>query len=874
MTIVTRLKKVLLIFIIAIIALFAIVVYRIQVINDILKQKNAISELHTSLSLLRCENIHDDKGFVNREALNSVQKSAYTYKKMLSKHDHESLVMLRYIDMNIEEMLYIKTEVDEGQLSLLFREELQKRYHFAESRILHAIIALNALRDTLLESQRFKHVYSILIMISFIGYILLWYGLSIVAQIRIAFDSLSAGIDSIRKGTSEKTLKGNEFEELTVVYHTIYELTKSLNESYDEIYHMASFPQLDPNPVLEIAPDARILYANSAAKMIMNRFGADVLLPEDIRDVISEIQDQSLVQALRREVSAGESIYELSLYKPFDIDAIRVYAIDVTERYTAERKFANVTRMYRFLSRVNHAVAFAVDTEEMFDMICKAAVEQGHFLASLYYRAETALPLTQTYALRRSIENEQMFIQELLSYHEPKTHNKGVLKIYNRVENTLLRAHECGSIAIIPVKYENTLMGELFLCAEEERFFTKDEVELLERITHDIGFAIVYFKKEQDSKIMRDELIKSESRYKSIFEKSKAAMLLINPEDGTIVDCNDAAIQFYGYSKEAFCTKTIFEITAGEPEEVTREMSNALLEKRNYFLFEHILSNGTVRKVETYSGNILVHDSVYLFSIIHDVTDKYRAEEEIRVLNADLERRINDRTAELHAYAKELESFSYSVSHDLRAPLRSIAGFSKFLQEDYSKILDDQGKDYLKRIHNGVEKMNELIENLLNLSRITRSDLVMTPVNLSEKARDILQELRAENPEREYEFQIEDDIIVEADSRLISIALTNLLNNAWKYTSKTKKSVITVKKIVKDTVPVIMIQDNGAGFDMRYSDKLFGVFQRLHGGGEFPGTGIGLAIVHRIILRHGGSIWAEAEPEKGAIFYFTIGVLR
>jgi light-regulated signal transduction histidine kinase (bacteriophytochrome) len=219
---------------------------------------------------------------------------------------------------------------------------------------------------------------------------------------------------------------------------------------------------------------------------------------------------------------------------------------------------------------------------------------------------------------------------------------------------------------------------------------------------------------------------------------------------------------------------------------------------------------------------------------------------------------------------RELEAFSYSVAHDLRAPLRSIDGFSQALLEDFSDRLDEAGKQHLRYVRESAQEMAELIDGLLSLSRVTRRELQREPVDLSGIARAIFFQLRRIAPERSVETIVADDLIVEGDHRLLRVALENLIGNAWKFTSKRAAATIEIGVVAGSEPRTYFVRDDGAGFDMAYQAKLFGVFQRLHAAREFEGTGIGLATVQRVVSRHGGRVWAEGEVDRGATFYFTL----
>ncbi len=256
-----------------------------------------------------------------------------------------------------------------------------------------------------------------------------------------------------------------------------------------------------------------------------------------------------------------------------------------------------------------------------------------------------------------------------------------------------------------------------------------------------------------------------------------------------------------------------------------------------------------------------------------DVTEVQQAEQRMRQLNGELEQRVRDRTAEIEAANQELEAFSYSVSHDLRAPLRGIDGWSLALEEDYRDRLDDQARVYLGRVRAEAQRMGQLIEDLLQLSRVARAEFRRSPVDLSAQVYSVVARLQEERRDRAIEFVIEPGLRVAGDPALLDILLTNLLDNACKFTARRERARVEVGRLEDRQPPVFYVRDNGAGFDLAYADKLFGAFQRMHKASEYPGTGVGLATVQRIVHRHGGQIWAEAAVDQGATFFFTLGEL-
>jgi PAS domain S-box-containing protein len=292
--------------------------------------------------------------------------------------------------------------------------------------------------------------------------------------------------------------------------------------------------------------------------------------------------------------------------------------------------------------------------------------------------------------------------------------------------------------------------------------------------------------------------------------------------------------------------------------------------------FQVILTDGTPHYLAT-RGNVIYDGTgkpVRMTGVCLDITERKRAEEEIRKLNAELEERVELRTAELRASHQEMEAFTYSVSHDLRAPLRHIGAFAEILQEEFGKDMDPSAKDYLRRIMHSAQNMSRLVDDLLNLARIGRLGLNRRSVDLKLLVEEVIAEIQPEVRDREIEWKIGNLPRVECDAVLMKQVFANLISNSVKYTRPRHNAAIEVGIKEHNGERALFVSDNGAGFSMKFADKLFGVFQRLHRAEEFEGTGVGLATVQRILQKHGGKIWAEAEVDRGATFYFTIDSMR
>jgi PAS domain S-box-containing protein len=371
-----------------------------------------------------------------------------------------------------------------------------------------------------------------------------------------------------------------------------------------------------------------------------------------------------------------------------------------------------------------------------------------------------------------------------------------------------------------------------------------------------------------DLQALNLRLQQSEANYRLLFEEAPDAVL-ITDENGYISLVNPGASLLFGFTEEELLNKHPQDLIA--PEDIERKAPTKLLTlvEGHTVRQERLLVRKDGERIHTYTSSKALPDGRYQF-LATDITERIKAEQVLRDLNTELEQRVQKRTAELHTINEELETFSYSVSHDLRAPLRAIIGYSEVIIEDHPDKIDEEISQYLEKIVQSSRKMNEMIDNLLFFSRQTRAALNKTKINLTAMAKDIIDELKNNDPSRSVEVIIEPEIWAKADRDLIHHVLHNLLENAWKYSTKVEQPQIefSVKALEGETVYIV--RDNGAGFDMQYADNLFIPFQRLHSVAEFPGHGVGLATVQRIIHRHGGKIWAEAQPGKGATFYFTL----
>jgi PAS domain S-box-containing protein len=371
-----------------------------------------------------------------------------------------------------------------------------------------------------------------------------------------------------------------------------------------------------------------------------------------------------------------------------------------------------------------------------------------------------------------------------------------------------------------------------------------------------------------------DALRQSEEKFAKVFHASPDGIVIVRAKDGLILDLNESFQRMCGYSREEAVGRTALELGFWAfPERRARFLAE--VEARGMVgghEFVMRTRQGALRDMTTSTVLIDIGGTPCLISIARDVTDQRRAEEEVRNLNVALEHRVQERTAELEAAIRELESFSYSVSHDLRSPLRAIAGYAKVIEEDYARQIGAEGRGQLDRIISNAIRMGDLIDDMLDFARIGRVELKRASVDMVSLVREVLADLPEAGVGRQIDVRIGAMPTALADRSLIRQVWLNLLGNALKYTRQCEQAVIEVGGRIEAGETHFYVRDNGAGFDMQFANKLFHVFQRLHRDTSFEGTGVGLAIVARVVQRHGGRVWAEGVPDQGATFHFTLPV--
>lgn len=445
-------------------------------------------------------------------------------------------------------------------------------------------------------------------------------------------------------------------------------------------------------------------------------------------------------------------------------------------------------------------------------------------------------------------------------------------------DRQLLEMFGAATVIIAPIATEHNNWGLLLVFPRHNPLFIQDDLAMIMILARQSAIFLenstLVEALYSDSARLEKEVEETRISYKRIVETAQEGIWETDKDFNTVF-VNTRMAEMLGYTVEEFMAVPSTSFLDRETQHLVPQIRERRVRGHREQLelpFRHKDSRRLTMLVSSapYIGENGEYNGSLAMCV--DITERKLAEEQVQSLNTELEERVASRTAQLSAVNRELEAFSYSVSHDLRAPLRALDGFSQILIEDYGERLDEDGLKYLQRIRAGSQRMGQLIDSLLLLSRLTRVEMLDERVNLSQIAQSIKTDLEEHHPDRRVNFNIEGNLVANGDERLLRAALTNLIHNAWKFTGNRDNACIEFGHTDEDGEPVYFVRDNGVGFDMTYSNKLFGAFQRLHGFDEFEGTGIGLATVERIIHRHRGKIWADAAIDRGATFYFTISV--
>jgi len=516
--------------------------------------------------------------------------------------------------------------------------------------------------------------------------------------------------------------------------------------------------------------------------------------------------------------------------------------------------------------KVMGVTEFCLDITERKRM--EQALRESEVNFATVFRATPSVLVISTLAEGRYIEVNETF-ERVIGYRREEAIGRTSLELDiwedPKARTRFIRLlQERGKVRDLEARFRSKT-GEIFVgLVSAEVIEMKGEARLL-ILVNDITAR----------KRAEEALGESEGRYRTLFEGASDAILTIH--DGLIVNCNNKALELFRSTPEEFIGKSpeqfspLLQPDGGDSAAKAREkMGQVAAGPPQFFQWRHRRGDGTLFDAEVSLNRLEYQGKTELIAILRDVTERRRAEEQNRRFNEMLERRVAERTAELEEINRELESFCYTISHDLRAPLRAIDGFTHILGEDHEANFSAEGRQLCRRISGSAVRMGEMIDDLLNFSRIGRAALQADPIEMTDLVRAVFDEVVPEEARRRIEFRLAPLPPAIGDRATLRQVWANLIGNAVKYSSNRPGPVIEIGGEQTETETVFQVRDNGVGFDMAYADKLFGVFQRLHGAREFSGTGVGLAIVGRIVQRHGGRVWAEGAVDRGATLYFSL----
>jgi PAS domain S-box-containing protein len=602
-----------------------------------------------------------------------------------------------------------------------------------------------------------------------------------------------------------------------------------------EIEVLARFPGENPNPVLRVSRDGRVEYANPASSPLLKEWKCKVggLLPSNWQTLIKE----QVAAKSRKTVDfpCQESVYSIMIVPIEEAGYVNLYARDVTERVQSEQLLKQSEERLR--------LSLQAANQGLYDLNVRTgeAIVNREYAEMLGYNPDTFVETNAAWMERLHPDERAVTSKAYLDYTQGLTPEYRVEFRQRTKDGNWKWILSLGKV----IEYDKTGKPLRMLGTHTD----------------------ITARKQAEEK-----LIVSEVRYRRLFEAARDGILILDAKTGVIVDVNPFLIEMLGFSQEEIRGKELWEL--GFFKDIAANKANFLeLQQKEYIRYEDLPLEtvyGRRFRVEFVSNIYQVDHHKVVQCNIRDITDRKQAEDEIRRLNEELEQRVIDRTEKLAAANKELEAFSYSVSHDLRAPLRAIDGYTRILLEDHAPTLDEEGKRVCSVISNEAHRMGELIDDLLAFSRLSRAEMHSTVIDMKAMVKTVFDDLTRHESGERIDFHMGNLPPTLCDAMLIRQVWVNLIANALKFTSRRERAVIEVSGAESDDEVIYSIRDNGAGFDMKYSGKMFGVFQRLHSESEFEGTGVGLAIVQNAINRHGGRVWAEGETGKGAAFFFAL----
>lgn len=542
---------------------------------------------------------------------------------------------------------------------------------------------------------------------------------------------------------------------------------------------------------------------------------------------------------------------------------------------------SRLRRVYSFLNMTNEAIARIGEPEPLFDEACRIAVEVGGFRMAWIGLVDEKTGQIKPVA-HRGFEDgylEKIFVSAHGSDQQGQgptgtAARTGEINICKDFESDprmtpwrgeAMKRGYCSSGAF-PLRVGDRIVGVMTLYASEKDFFSDEEIALFKSLAENISMAIDAMEKERLHAIAEDELA-----LRAELLDAATDSIFVHDADGNFIYVNEAGWNTRGYSREEFLSMNLRELATPKFSTLLADrMSQA--ERFGHAMCEsaHICKDGSVIPVEVHIKAIEDRERVLFLSVVRDITERKKVEKELEEYREHLEELVEQRTLHLQALNRELESFSYSVSHDLRSPVRVIDMTSRMLLEDSGDRLDEEERKSFAVIFRNIERIDDIIEGLLRLARAGSRELQVSEVDVGAMAEDVIQELKPDLSGREVQFVVGELPSVSCDEVLMRQVFVNLISNAVKFTSDCGDAVIEVRGERIDEETVYAVSDNGIGFDPGQADRLFGVFQRLHGHERFGGTGVGLALVQRIIQRHGGRVWAEGATGEGATFYLAL----